>query len=123
MQESTARLPTRAETLWDEEPVSILSWPGRELGGAGEGRKESGTKPPSQPWAWLLRSMLVFNQFYVRILMVVFTQLQEGRRERQRIQSKDCCISELDTDQIKVDNIFLLMLVFTSKFSDLSQMS
>ena len=88
MQERTALLPTRAETLCDEEEVSILSWPGRELEGAqgvegvqdeqdeqsvegvqgvqgekdvqgvegylegaGDGRNESGTKPPSQPWA------------------------------------------------------------------------
>ena len=27
VQESTARLPTSAETLWDEEPGSILNWP------------------------------------------------------------------------------------------------
>jgi len=73
VQERTALLPTRADTLCDEEEVSILSWPGKELEGAGDGRNESGTKPPSQPWA----------------------QLQEGRRERQRIQSKDCCISHL----------------------------
>ena len=31
VQERTALLPTRADTLWDEEEVSILSWPGREL--------------------------------------------------------------------------------------------
>ena len=33
VQERTALLPTRADTLWDEEEVSILSWPGRELEG------------------------------------------------------------------------------------------
>ena len=33
VQERTALLPTRADTLWDEEEVSILSWPGKELEG------------------------------------------------------------------------------------------
>ena len=34
VQERTALLPTRADTLCDEEEVSILSWPGKELEGA-----------------------------------------------------------------------------------------
>ena len=97
------------------------SWAGLggSLEGRGRGARSRAPSRPPNPGPGMLRSMLVFNQFYVRILMMVFTQLQEGRRERQRIQSKDCCISELHTDQIKVDNIFLLMLVFISIFANL----
>ena len=117
VQESTALFLTMAEMLVEEEEESMARWPGREEG-AGEGRRESGTCPPSQPPAWG-EDMRRWDKDGGRRLRGgsdgVWTWLHWGSWERQRNQRRLDCILLLPGAQgllLLLVDIFMLLLQF-----------